>query len=102
MRVTMRPSAAPDRELDLSHALVSAVAAELWRNFGGNEVVNWMEAERFVESLLMSGPTASAAPEPRTIEPRPRHKPARPREDAPRTSRRLLEDDRVTGPLPVY
>ena len=48
MPVTISPSNAPDRELDITGALVAAVAAELWRNFGGNDVLNWMEAERFV------------------------------------------------------
>ena len=41
----------PDRELDLTRALTAAVAHELWRHCGGNEVVNWLEAERFVAML---------------------------------------------------
>ena len=52
MRIVIRPSTAPDRELDITQALVAAVAAELWKTFGGNDVVNWMEAERQVALLL--------------------------------------------------
>jgi len=52
MRIVIRPSTAPDRELDITHALVAAVAAELWKASGGNDVVNWMEAERQVAHLF--------------------------------------------------
>ena len=94
MRIAIKPSAAPDREIDVTHALVRAVAEELWRNCGGNDVLNWMEAEQFVRSLVEPRPAQN--PEPR------QHRPVRPREDAPRPSRRLLEEDRITGPLPVF
>ncbi len=97
MRVTIKPSAAPDRELDLTGTLISAVATELWRNFGGNDVLNWMEAERFVQSLVRGEPVPMQA-----VEPRARHKPVRVREEIPRPLRRVPDDDRVTGPLPVY
>jgi hypothetical protein len=52
MRIVIRPSMAADRDLDITKAVVSAVAAELWKNFGGNDVLNWMEAERQVALLL--------------------------------------------------
>jgi hypothetical protein len=98
MPVTISPSNAPDRELDITGALVAAVAAELWRNFGGNDVLNWMEAERFVQSLMVKAPPP--VPPSAAIESRPRHRTARPPEPA-RFAGRRSADDRVTGPLPV-
>jgi len=32
--------------------LVSFVAFELWRLHGGNQVLNWLEAERLVDEIL--------------------------------------------------
>ncbi len=52
MPITIRPSLSPDREIDLTQALTAAVAHELWKHCGGNEVVNWLEAERIVSSLF--------------------------------------------------
>lgn len=48
----VRPCAAPDRQIDVTQALVRAVAHELWRHEGGNEILNWLEAERVVSDLL--------------------------------------------------
>ncbi|MEX2217953.1 MAG: hypothetical protein WD749_04265 [Phycisphaerales bacterium] len=52
MRIVIRPSMAPQRELDITQAVIGAVAAELYHQFGGNDVVNWLEAERQVARLL--------------------------------------------------
>lgn len=100
MRVTIRPSAHPAKEIDVTNALVSAVAAELWKHCGGNDVLNWMEAERFVHSLAAQEPQA---------EPKPRQharpvQPSRPRDDVGRPMKRANEasSERVTGPLPIY
>lgn len=51
----IRPSNAPDRTIDLTKAITAAVAHELWCQTGGNEVVNWIEAERFVRGLVERG-----------------------------------------------
>jgi hypothetical protein len=55
MRIVIRPSASPERELDVTQAVVAAVAHELWKHCGGNEVLNWVEAERQVARLLPAG-----------------------------------------------
>ena len=56
MRVVIRPSLSPDRELDIAPALIGAVAHELWKHCGGNEVLNWLEAERILARLLAGMP----------------------------------------------
>jgi len=57
MRITVRPAADPGRELDLTHRLVSAIAEELWRLYGGNEQLNWIEAERHLEQIALQART---------------------------------------------
>jgi hypothetical protein len=52
MRIVIRPSASPERELDVTRAIVASVAHALWAHGGGNEVVNWLEAERHVARLI--------------------------------------------------
>lgn len=52
MRIVIRPVAEPQREIDLTHRLVSAVAEELWRLYGGNDHLNWVEAERHLERII--------------------------------------------------
>jgi len=55
MRLVSRPIQDSQREIDVAHRLTAAIAEELWRLFGGNEQLNWVEAElhlkRLVESL---------------------------------------------------
>jgi hypothetical protein len=45
----------------MTEALVSAIARELWRLHGGNETLNWLEAELHVSALL-GAPPAPATP----------------------------------------
>jgi hypothetical protein len=52
MRFAIRPFQEPQRELDLTHRLVSAVAEELWSHYGGNEQLNWLEAELHLQRLF--------------------------------------------------
>ena len=84
MPIMIRPSMAPDRELDLTKALTAAVAHELWKQCGGNDVVNWLEAERIVASLALR----------RTRRPMVggRH--------AGAPGRRRAESERFPGPIP--
>ena len=91
MRVAIRPSVSPHRELDVTDALIAAVAYELWKNGGGNEVLNWLEAERFVARLASGSPRDAA----RASQGRPRRGDAQPRR-RPRRS----EADVVPGPIP--
>jgi len=70
MRIVIRPAGSPHRELDVTQAIVAAVAHELWKHQGGNEVLNWVEAERQVARLIpgAAGPRAgrqAGLPEPR-------------------------------------
>jgi hypothetical protein len=89
MPITIRPSMSPENELDLTKALTAAVAHELWARCGGNEVVNWLEAERFVATL-------------RRVEPRPRTsgRQAQDHRSMRTRSPRRPEMDRANGPIP--
>lgn len=51
MRIRIRPVAEPRREIDVTRALVGAIAHELWRLYGGNSEVNWLEAERHLTMI---------------------------------------------------
>ena len=65
MRAIIRPSLAPAMQIDVTHALTSVIAFELSRVQQGNEVVNWLEAERILQSLLSGGPGMAAESEPK-------------------------------------
>ncbi len=85
MPIAVKPSMSPDRELDLTGVLTTAIAHELWKQFGGNEIVNWLEAERIVASLTVNTRTSVAG---RAAE-----------RDAVR--RRIMgRPERVSGPIP--
>lgn len=61
MRVIIRPSAAPNLHIDVTKPLVSAIAHELARVQEGNDVLNWLEAERILDALVNHAP-AQAGP----------------------------------------
>lgn len=52
MKIIVRPILDPQREIDLTHRLVAAIAEELWRLFGGNDALNWIEAERHLQQIV--------------------------------------------------
>lgn len=52
MKITVRPSAAPDEEIDLTGRLVAAIAEELWKLHGGNDRLNWLEAEMHLQRII--------------------------------------------------
>lgn len=52
MKIIVRPILDPQREIDLTHRLVAAIAEELWRLFGGNETLNWIEAEWHLQRIV--------------------------------------------------
>jgi hypothetical protein len=52
MKITVRPSAEPRREIDITNRLVAAIAEELWRLFGGNDRLNWLEAETHLQRII--------------------------------------------------
>lgn len=51
-RLMVRPIADPGKTIDVSEALTKAVAHRLWEHHGGNDALNWLEAERLVQELL--------------------------------------------------
>lgn len=56
MRIVIRPMGEPHLEIDVTERVVAAVAEALWVARGGNDVVNWLEAERHVARLFTRGP----------------------------------------------
>lgn len=59
MRVVLHPMVEPLREIDITQRLVSAIAEELWRLYGGNNDLNWLEAEAHLRQIV--GETRDAA-----------------------------------------
>ncbi len=51
-RVLFSPNAGNNDEIDLSHALTSAVAYALWRSRGGSAETNWADAQVALEHLV--------------------------------------------------
>ncbi|CAG0957314.1 hypothetical protein PHYC_00537 [Phycisphaerales bacterium] len=54
MRLVIRPVQDPQREIDLTHRLTATIAEELWSLYGGNEQLNWVEAELHLQRLVES------------------------------------------------
>ncbi|GMV26046.1 MAG: hypothetical protein AMXMBFR58_20770 [Phycisphaerae bacterium] len=52
MKITIRPSADPCREVDLTQRLIEAIAQELRNQFGGDDALNLSEAERHLERIV--------------------------------------------------
>jgi len=51
-RLLVRPLTAPEDPIDVTTAITRAIAHALWQRDGGNEVLNWLEAERVVADML--------------------------------------------------
>ncbi|MCC6659595.1 MAG: hypothetical protein IT437_01790 [Phycisphaerales bacterium] len=67
MRVIIRPSTAPHLHIDVTKPLVAAIAHELSRVQEGSEMLNWLEAERILDTLVNHAPTR-AGPVAPTVE----------------------------------
>lgn len=52
MRIIIRPVADRQREIDLTQRLIATIAEELWRLYGGNEQLNWLEAEMHLKRII--------------------------------------------------
>lgn len=52
MRIIIRPTLEPQREVDVTTRLTAAIAEELWRLYGGNDKLNWLEAERHLQRIV--------------------------------------------------
>lgn len=61
MRFIIKPSLTPQLHLDVTNAVVSTIAHELARVQGGNDVLNWLEAERALREVMGGGGEARAA-----------------------------------------
>lgn len=48
------PTAKGHQEIDLTATITRAIAHELWQKFGGNSVINWLQAEAIVDHLADS------------------------------------------------
>ena len=55
MRLVIRPITEPTQMVDVTDRVVRVIADELQRSVGGNHVLNMLEAERAVQSLLSGG-----------------------------------------------
>lgn len=62
MRVIVRPSGAPNLHIDVTRAITSAIAHELERVQEGNDILNWLEAERILSDLMGRRSEAEAGP----------------------------------------
>jgi len=110
--ISIRPTAAPQRTIDLTRAITAAVAHELWLQCGGNENLNWLEAERFVNALSAHLQSAGepvdtgdedAIEVERKPETRRRVGSSRRAEGLPRLAARAMAEGegRVRGPIPL-
>ncbi len=52
MKLVIPPVHDQHREHDVTRRLVSAIAEELWRLYGGNDHFNWVEAERHLQRIV--------------------------------------------------
>lgn len=52
LRVVIYPVHGPDEGVDVTNALVEAIAMILWKLQGGNEPVNRLEAEMLLEKAM--------------------------------------------------
>lgn len=62
MRFIVRPLQDPDSVLDVTDAVIDAIARRLAAAFGGNDVLNRLEAAAHLESLLRNQSRAAHAP----------------------------------------
>ncbi len=55
MRIIIRPSLTPNLHLDVTNAVIAAIASELARVQPGNDTLNWLEAERAINEMVGGG-----------------------------------------------
>lgn len=51
-KLTIRPVVDPLSKIDVTHCIVGAIAEELWRRYGGNTHLNWIEAEQHLDRMI--------------------------------------------------
>ena len=52
-RIVIRPLSEPRRRVDVTDVVVQAIATHLGRLYGGNDVLNKLEAERLLQDALL-------------------------------------------------
>jgi len=86
-RLVFRPLTEPERAIDMTERFVAALAYGLWERLGGQDAVNWLEAEILVRNLIMKLERARAPNGVRAAESRfghlPPQSPPRPHVDPP-------------------
>jgi hypothetical protein len=48
----VHPICGPPDGLDVTESLIGAIAHELWKLHGGNDVLNWIEAESMLHDAF--------------------------------------------------
>jgi hypothetical protein len=97
MRVIIKPSLTPHLHIDITNAMVSTIAAELARAQGGNDVLNWLEAERVLQDLLGSARSPSTREQPVGMDSRERVRRRRWALEEPDSVTRRVEQDEDAG-----
>ncbi|MFO0829866.1 MAG: hypothetical protein U0572_17120 [Phycisphaerales bacterium] len=59
-RVAIRPHLADGATIDVTDTIVAAIAAEIGVRYGGNAVLNLIEARRLLDDLIHRGGAAAA------------------------------------------
>lgn len=54
LRIIVHPYEGPRGGVDVTDTVVGAIAERLWNMFGGNDVLNWLEAERLLQDALVN------------------------------------------------
>jgi hypothetical protein len=60
-RIVLRPMLGPHDGLDVTQAVTRAIAQELWNLHGGNDVMNWIEAERLLVEFMNARQTSGGS-----------------------------------------
>ena len=61
LRLSIAPLLADGQQLDVTDAMIDAIARELQMKVGGNAVLNRLEAERLLEALFAAVPETRVA-----------------------------------------
>lgn len=85
----------------MTHALIAAVAHQLWEHCGGDEPANWLEAERFI-GRLAAGVYAHSAHVGSGHDGRKSATSRSRRAEGQRRAARAGDTDPTTGPIPNY
>lgn len=58
-RIVVHPFHSPEG-LDVTDAIIAAIAHEIWKVHGGNAVLNWLDAERCLAEVMARRVSAHA------------------------------------------